>query len=214
MVIGQYGLENPSVHTVDKFDPSDVHVVCFADESDNVIVGTYKTVQATDTEAVMHRTQDQTVTLRDKQERVEEPCGFNSINIKGKGSTALNSKPVGITPLGYLNIFEDESLVIFTGSDYESNLNYAEVHSREKVVRCYSECDVSIYADTDNGMLGFSVAFEKESISILSIDQRQVTHLKVEENNWLGLARSVENLGATIISLEDELEDLTVQSMF
>lgn len=214
MVIGQYGLENPRAQTVDKFDPDDVHVVCFADESDSVKVGTYKTVQATDTEAVMHRTQDKIVTLRDGQERVKEPCGFKSINIKSEGSTGLNSKPVRIVPLGYLNIFEEESLVIFTGSDYESNLNYAEVHSRGKVVRCYSEFDVSIYAGIDNSMLGFSVEFEKESISLKSIDPKQVTHLKVEENNWLELARSVQNLEATIISLDNEVDDLVVQSMF
>lgn len=215
MGIGHYGLKDPYPYSVDKFNQDEVYIVCFGDTEDNITIGSYRVVHGSDDAVVLHRTQDQVVELRTdyRKQRTElKTDEYRCIRVTDNEAIGLSKDLIDIVPLGYLRVFDEDSLVILTGQDRESELNYTEIHSRKKVVRCHSESDlIPIHVDLNPSQVNFDVVFKDQSVGIRSLDPERVSNLTVEENNWLELSMDVDNLGATTINLDGTVEDLKAE---
>lgn len=215
MGIGHYGLENPHPYSVNKFSQDESYIVCFGDKNDEITIGNYKVVHGSDEAAVLHRTQNEIVELENDymKKRTElKTDKYKCIRVTPDEAIGLDNDLIDIIPLGYLKVFEEDSLVIFTGQDHQSELNNMEIHSRKKAVRCLSENDlIPIHIDLGSSQVNFDVVFKDQSVGIRSLDPERVTNLKVEENNWLELSMDVDNLGATMIDLDGTIQDIKAE---
>lgn len=218
MGIGQYGLKDPYPYSVSKFDKGERYITCFGDGSDNITTGMYRVVKGTEDETVLHQTQEEIVQVRDgkRNERTKRrPGEYKSIRITSEETEALGTEPEMIIPLGYVKVLNEDSLMIFAGEKHQSRVNYVEIHSKEKVIRCHSESElIPIHVNTNFSQVNFDVIFREGSVGVRSLDPERVTNLKVQESNWLELARNIENLNALTVELDNNVLDLDAELMF
>lgn len=196
MTIGKYGLRDPHSLPINGFNLNEEYVVNFYTKKDNFSYNCWvKVVKANNNEVVLHVQQEtaDSSAIQIKQTESKSPHSRTEVSSRA----IINGHKRNIECLGFVNMFNDDDILLFYGEEQDGTDTKVFVQSRDtarsittniRTPMLFTETifeDVELICDYNTG-----IEVEKGEENI------EITELEPVKDCWLALATEIEHMNS------------------